>query len=103
MPIYKQTTEITKIDDVWANIDRDIVEVYFGDKNIFTVWSEYTGTLPITITANGDALIDYRIYGADGGVGEPTESGEPAGYKLPMVISDQNLLPDNISQFNNGY
>ena len=35
---------------------------------------EYTGTLPITINANGDALIDYRIYGADGGVGEPTEN-----------------------------
>lgn len=32
---------------------------------------EYTGTLPVTITANGDALLDYRIYGDDGGVGEP--------------------------------
>jgi len=74
MPIYKQTTEITKIDDVWANIDRDIVEVYFGDKNIFTVWGEYTGSLPITINANGDALIDYRIYGANVGAGEPTEN-----------------------------
>lgn len=46
---------------------------------------EYTGSLPITINANGDALIDYRIYGADGGVGVATEIGEPAGYKLPMV------------------
>lgn len=35
---------------------------------------EYTGSLPITITANGDALIDYRIYGASGGVGEQTEN-----------------------------
>lgn len=35
---------------------------------------EYTGTLPITINANGDALLDYRIYGADGGLGEPTEN-----------------------------
>lgn len=35
---------------------------------------EYTGSLPITINANGDALIDYRIYGTDGGVGEPTEN-----------------------------
>ena len=35
---------------------------------------EYTGSLPITISANGDALIDYRIYGADGGVGAPTEN-----------------------------
>ena len=36
--------------------------------------TEYTGILPITITANGEVLIDYRIYGADGGVGEPTEN-----------------------------
>lgn len=35
---------------------------------------EYTGSLPITINANGDVLLDYRIYGADGGVGEPTEN-----------------------------
>lgn len=35
---------------------------------------EYTGALPITISANGDVLIDYRIYGADGGVGERTEN-----------------------------
>lgn len=35
---------------------------------------QYTGALPITINANGDALLDYRIYGADGGIGEPTEN-----------------------------
>lgn len=35
---------------------------------------EYTGALPITITANGDALLDYRIYGDDSGVGEMTEN-----------------------------
>lgn len=160
---------------------------------------EYTGSLPITINANGDALIDYRIYGASGGVGEVTENlidasksdvdqrvelepntdyclckytgsgqGEarcyvydendnqlfgdyinvwvsysftnpsngayaiisfrnlvkgkvsfakgfadnnfslypanyiPYGYKLPMTVSDQNLLADNISQFGDG-
>jgi hypothetical protein len=156
---------------------------------------EYTGALPITINANGDPLLDYRIYGASGGVGEPTENlidaslsqqtieikpstqynvsryfdspghsasdlifgvydendnllwsdylgtwwsenikvydnakyfkitipnrflnavslvegGErpanyiPYGYKLPLVIHDQNLLADNISQFGNGF
>lgn len=53
---------------------------------------EYTGSLPIIIRANGDTIIDYRIYGADGGVGEPTESGEPAGYKLPMTVSDGNTV-----------
>lgn len=35
---------------------------------------EYTGSLPITIRANGDVLLDYRIYGADGGVGVATEN-----------------------------
>ena len=35
---------------------------------------EYTDSLPITINADGNALIDYRIYGTSGGVGEPTEN-----------------------------
>ena len=48
---------------------------------------EYTGVLPITINANGDALIDYRIYGADGGVGEVAE----------------NLFDYNATDANNGY
>lgn len=33
---------------------------------------EYTGTLPMTINANGSALADYRVYGANGGVGDRT-------------------------------
>ena len=70
---------------------KDVVKIFCGgtlQKEITKVWSreaqeyvyvyessvEYTGTLPITISANGDALIDYRIYGGDGGVGEPTEN-----------------------------
>lgn len=71
-------------------VDDPIAEIWGrglqgGDKIV-----EYTGSLPITINANGDVLIDYRIYGTDGGVGEPTESGEPAGYKLPMTVGDGN-------------
>lgn len=62
---------------------------------------EYTGSLPITITANGDVLIDYKIYGADGGVGVATESGEPAGYKLPMTVIDN--LAQSLSQWVDGY
>lgn len=63
---------------------KDIIKIFGGStlhKEITKVWSreandyvylaetivEYTGTLPITINANGDALIDYRIYGASGG------------------------------------
>ena len=72
MPIYKQATEITNIDDLLSSVERDIEEVYFGDKNVFTVWAEYDGTLPATYTANGSALADYRVYGAAGGVGDRT-------------------------------
>lgn len=64
---------------------------------------EYTGALPIAISANGDALLDYRIYGSDGGVGEPTESGEPAGYKLPMTVTSKNLFDKNAKDVNKGY
>ena len=68
---------------------KDIVKIFGGgtlQKEIIKVWSreaqeyvyessvEYTGTLPITINANGDVLLDYRIYGTSGGVGEPTEN-----------------------------
>lgn len=68
---------------------KDVVKIFCGgtlQKEIIKVWSreaqeyvyessvEHTGTLPITINANGDALLDYRIYGADGGVGEATEN-----------------------------
>lgn len=68
---------------------KDVVKIFGGatlQKEITKVWSreaqeyvyessvEYTGTLPITINADGNALIDYRIYGDDGGVGERTEN-----------------------------
>lgn len=68
---------------------KDVVKIFCGgtlQKEIVKVWSreaqeyvyessvEYTGTLPIAINANGDALLDYRIYGVSGGVGEPTEN-----------------------------
>ena len=86
MPIYKQTTEITNIDDLLSSVERDIEEVYFGDKQVFTVWGEYDGTLPATYTANGNYLADYRIYGAAGGVGD--DSGTANGYVVPMSVSD---------------
>lgn len=90
MPIYKQTTEITNIDDLLSSVERDIEEVYFGDKNIFTVWDEYDGTLPAQYSANGDYLADYRIYGASGGVGD--DSGTAYGYEVDMSVSDGATL-----------
>lgn len=70
---------------------KDIVKIFCGgnlQKEITKVWSreandyvylaetiiEYTGSLPVTINTNGDALLDYRIYGTDGGVGERTKN-----------------------------
>lgn len=68
---------------------KDVVKIFCGgtlQKEIIKVWSreaqeyvyessvEYTGSLPITITADGNALLDYRIYGTDGGVGVATEN-----------------------------
>lgn len=75
MPIYKQMTELTKCADwLTAAAGHDIQYVYFGDKQVFTVWAEYDGTLPATYSANGSTLEDYRVYGSDGGVGERTEN-----------------------------
>ena len=93
MPIYKQTTEITNIDDLLSSVERDIEKVYFGDKQVFTVWGEYDGTLPATYTANGSALADYRIYGAAGGVGD--DSGTAYGYVLPMDVSGDVYIDKN--------
>ena len=48
-------------------------------------WETYEGTLPATINANGDNMKQYQIYGNTGGVGDVTETGEPAGYKIPIA------------------
>lgn len=75
MPIYKQTTELTKCADwLTAAAGHDIQYVYFGDKEVFSVWATYDGTLPAQYSANGSILADYRIYGVSGGVGDRTEN-----------------------------
>ena len=51
---------------------------------------EYTGTLPVTIKANGSTLADYRIYGAAGGVGD--DSGTAYGYEVDMSVQSANLF-----------
>lgn len=70
--------------------DTEITGLYFGDTEIWAAWAEYDGALPAQYTANGDYLADYRIYGANGGVGDRTENlctpliagtYEPTGYE----------------------
>ena len=101
MPIYKQTTEIMNIDDLLSSVERDIEEVYFGDKNVFTVWAEYDGTLPAQYSANGDYLADYRIYGSAGGVGD--DSGTAYGYEVDMSVQSENQFDPNAMSPNKGY
>jgi hypothetical protein len=86
MALYFANTEITGIKDLFPLSSKDITGLYFGDTELFTAWGEYDGTLPAQYSANGAALADYRIYGASGGVGDETESGEPNGYKIPIAI-----------------
>lgn len=48
-----------------------------------------TGTLPLSFNSRvAGALKNYRIYGTSAGSGTPTESGEPAGYKIPISSTD---------------
>ena len=39
-----------------------------------TTYKELTGVPPLTFVSNGENLVDYRIYGASGGVGDRTEN-----------------------------
>lgn len=63
---------------------------------------EYTGSLPITITANGDALLDYRIYGASGGVGVATENLIDANLS-EQTIEIKPSTQYNISRYDGNY
>ena len=47
--------------------------------------NEYIGNLPTTIFAQSGELDNYRIYGTSTSAGVETESGEPAGYKIPIL------------------
>lgn len=79
---------------------KDVVKIFGGgtlQKEIIKVWSgeaheyvyessvEYTGTLPITINANGNSLLDYRIYGNTVQNGTPT----PENPIMPEVVGER--------------
>lgn len=63
---------------------------------------EYTGTLPITINANGQPLLDYRIYGNTEQTGTPT----PENPIMPIGCGErtENLFDkDNTEGIEDGY
>ena len=47
-------------------------DLLFARKFMADVWQTYEGTLPATITANGDDMRTYQVYGNVGGVGGTT-------------------------------
>lgn len=47
-------------------------------------------TLPYAVTANGHRLRNYKIYGADGGVGD--YDSETDKYIIPVTVAGKNVL-----------
>jgi hypothetical protein len=85
---------------------KDIIKIFGGStlqKEITKVWSreankyvyessvEYTGNLPITINADGTALIDYQIYGNTVQNGAPTP--ESPVDVVGCGVRTENLAP----------
>lgn len=65
-------------------------------KDIYS--NEVEGTLPLSFEANGNNLLNYRIDGASGGVGDliTDTSDEKFGkYKIPVVITGKNIFNEN--------
>ena len=66
--------------------------------------TEVESVPPLTFPSNGNNLLNYRIDGANGGVGDlvtDTSDENYGKYKIPAVISGKNLWNDNIT-FENG-
>ena len=54
-----------------------------------------TGVPPLTFVSNGENLVDYRIYGASGGVGDliTDENDRNFGrYAIPVMVRGKNLF-----------
>ncbi len=65
-------------------------------KDLF--YEEVEGVPPISFNGIGENLLDYRIDGASGGVGDliTDSSDEKLGkYKVPVVVNGKNLFNEN--------
>lgn len=65
-------------------------------KDIYS--NEVEGVPPLTFQANGNNLLNYRIDGANGGVGDlvtDTSDENYGKYKVPVIINGKNLLQMN--------
>lgn len=80
-----------EVDEIWARVGNDYKEIIkVWDSNdskwVYEAVGSVEGTLPLTAHADGSDTVDYKIYGASGGVGIWDATAQ--SYKLPMVSSD---------------
>lgn len=74
----KVSTDYKDIERIFAGgaVQKEILKVWSteADAYVFEAWKilEIEGPLPITLKANGEPLIDYRIYGNTEQTGTPT-------------------------------
>lgn len=74
----KVSTDYKDIERIFAggSIQKEIIKVWSTEANdyVFEAWRvlETEGPLPLTFNANGEPLIDYRIYGNTEQTGTPT-------------------------------
>ncbi|HCJ41519.1 hypothetical protein [uncultured Ruminococcus sp.] len=68
-----------------------------NDCNIWLMIKPFEGHVKVMITAGSTPPAIYVPYGSPAAesTGIPTEDGEPAGYKLPVITAEipQNMLP----------
>jgi hypothetical protein len=79
--IYKGSTPITKVYKglqlIWESFKKLIV----------------SGVPPLKLlNSMGEKLVDYKIYGNTGGVGDKTKDYEPYGFKIPVISSGKNIF-----------
>ena len=82
--------KIGTVDVVDGFIGDKLIEArYAGDKKYFDAYTTVTGSLPLMFNGRAEwPLKNYRLYGTASGAGVATESGEPAGFKIPISLSD---------------
>ena len=70
--VYHEVTKVFAGDTV----QQEIIKIWSTDANywVYEATDTVSGTLPLTFHADGSALVDYRLYGNTGGVGDRTEN-----------------------------
>ena len=66
-------------------------------------YTEYTGAVPVTFTADGNDLNDWTIYGNTGGVGDRTANLFSTNWIPGIINSSGNYEASNVAVCTNDY